>query len=122
MDINGISFDVNDIIAFSSVHPTDTQTYSGRIKGFCTKEVARVYTDIAAYNVGTGLAQVLPEFDYVLVEHNDTIRAWHPSWMTGVSKPAHGNVNVTLYFTTEAERDEYLALIQSSGAQFVVNS
>lgn len=121
MVINGKTFNEGDSIVFRSIHPDDVQEYSGRVMGFGNINIARLYTDVAAYHAGiTDLTGDTPTMNYVIVEHQDMARAWHPDWLTDVQKPERGAVTLTVYYGSDERRTELLNILKSNNFTYTV--
>jgi hypothetical protein len=122
MLINGIDFTLNDRITFETIHPDYNQTLTGIVRGTdCSQAVARAFTDVAAFHAETELTTDLPLGNYILIEHADGIRAWHPTWTTDAAKPGAGTISLTIYYADDTDLETMKALLTSNGYAYETN-
>lgn len=49
MVINGVTFDIGDVVTFTSINPQDTRHWRGTVVGFCGYQVASSFGDMVSY-------------------------------------------------------------------------
>lgn len=116
MLINGVDFNETDRITFQTIHMDYNQELVGVVRGIdCSQSIARVFTDVAVFHSETGLTTDLPLTGYILIEHEDGIRAWHPVWMIDAALPGAGAIALNIYYSNAGDLATLKALLTSNG-------
>lgn len=129
MNINGVSFDINDVVRFSSRNPNDVRVWQGTVVGFCGYQVASGYGDLINYyqQVVAGLGSTNrisklgdTEFMLISVENSSgkVIQAISPEWIDPITfRLVEATTSYTIQVTTHnnATVDDVLQLLRDNG-------
>lgn len=129
MNINGVSFDINDVVRFSSRNPNDVRVWQGTVVGFCGYQVASSYGDLINYyqQVVAGLGSTNrisklgdTEFMLISVENSSgkVIQAISPEWIDPITfSLVEAPTSYTIQVTTHNNEtvNDVLQLLRDNG-------
>ena len=129
MNINGISFDINDVVRFSSRNPQDVRIWHGTVVGFCGYQVASGYGDLINYyqQVVAGLGSTnriskLGDTEFMLINvetsSGSVIQAISPEWIDTTSfRLWEASTSYTIQVTTHNNEtvNDVLQLLRDNG-------
>lgn len=129
MIINSVSFDINDVIRFSSRNPHDVRIWQGTVVGFCGYQVAAGYGDLINYyqqvvaSLGsTNRISKLADTDFILINTETTsgtvIQAISPEWIDATTfSKVEASASYTIQVTTHNNEtvNDVLQLLRDNG-------
>lgn len=129
MNINGVSFDINDVVRFSSRNPNDVRIWQGTVVGFCGYQVASGYGDLINYyqQVVAGLGSTnrvskLGDTDFMLINvetsSGTVIQAISPEWVEPTTfQLVEASTSYTIQVTTHNNEtvNDVLQLLRDNG-------
>jgi hypothetical protein len=129
MVINGLTFDIGDLVRFKSINPQDSRYWQGTVVGFCGYNVASSYGDIIAYyqQVLAGMGGLqgiskLSDTTFMLIntdtESGSVVQAISPEWVDHSSfKLVEYSTSYTIQVTTRNGESVYdvLQLLRDNG-------
>ena len=129
MNINGVSFDINDVVRFSSRNPQDVRIWQGTVVGFCGYQVASAYGDLINYyqQVVAGLGSTnriskLGDTDFMLIntetDSGRVIQAISPEWIDATTfSLVESSTTYTIQVTTHNNEtvSDVLQLLRDNG-------
>ena len=129
MNINGKSFDINDVVRFSSRNPKDVRIWQGTVVGFCGYQVASGYGDLINYyqQVVAGLGSTnriskLGDTEFMLIntetDSGRVIQAISPEWIDATTfRLVEVSTSYTIQVTTHNNETvaDVLQLLRDNG-------